>query len=393
MRRFVAHLCISNLTKAFGTTHVLRSVNLEIRSGEFVTLLGPSGCGKTTLLRTIAGLEYPDSGDITVDGRSLLSVEARDRDLAMVFQNYALYPHLSVLANIALPLTMRRMTRSQRILARVGLSSKGKAVRQQIDAEARKVAASLEIGHLLDRLPSELSGGQRQRVAMGRAMIRKPRVLLLDEPLSNLDAQLRVQMRTELTALHRESEATFVFVTHDQAEAMTMSDRIAVVLNGKIAQFDTPDALYTDPATLDVAKFVGTPRINELPGVVSEHGSVLVNGRYNIPMPGVEEYVGQTVTVAVRPEHILLSGPTSVGGLPAVVKAVENLGPETLLQLDLSEGSSQVTARLIGQGTPAPRRGENLSLFLDPERLLVFGEDGTRLRFSTARSFAVPVYA
>ena len=247
----------------------------------------------------------------------------------MVFQNYALYPHLTVAQNIGLPLQMRRLTRLQRIAGRLGVSRTAREVQKQIDADVRRIADSLKIGNLLNRLPAQLSGGQRQRVALGRAMVRNPRILLLDEPLSNLDVQLRVHMRAELTSLHRQSGATFIFVTHDQSEAMTMSDRIAVILNGAVAQVATPGELYDNPASLEVAQFIGTPKINCIEAHIGLDGWLLFKNQPLCPLSGTLAYAGQPITAAIRPEHIVLT--RSAHGDPSAgeVVTVENLGPES----------------------------------------------------------------
>ena len=269
---------IAGLGKQFGETVVLDGIDLDIAAGEFVTILGPSGCGKSTLLRIVAGLETESTGSVAIDGAPMKGLAPNARDIAMVFQSYALYPHLTVAENIAVPLRMRQLTSMQRLF---GLAPR--AVRRSIAAEVQSVAAMLRIESLLARKPAQLSGGQKQRVALARAMVRRPRVFLMDEPLSNLDAELRVHMRAEIAQLHRQLGATFLYVTHDQVEAMTMSDRVAVILGGRLQQVASPDALYRDPDTLAVAQFVGTPRINVLPGE-----------RFGLP----------AAQVAVRPERL-----------------------------------------------------------------------------------------
>ena len=252
---------VAGLGKQFGETTVLDGIDLDIRAGEFVTILGPSGCGKSTLLRIVAGLETESRGSVAIDGAPMKGLAPDARDIAMVFQSYALYPHLTVAENIAVPLRMRRLTPMQRLF---GLAPR--AVHRSIAAEVQSVAEMLRIESLLARKPGQLSGGQKQRVALARAMVRRPRVFLMDEPLSNLDAELRVHMRAEIAQLHRQLGATFLYVTHDQVEAMTMSDRVAVILGGRLQQVGSPGALYRDPDTLAVAQFIGTPRINVLPG-------------------------------------------------------------------------------------------------------------------------------
>jgi multiple sugar transport system ATP-binding protein len=388
----VSQLNIVQLSKSFGTTKVLRSVDLRIERGEFISLLGPSGCGKTTLLRIIAGLESPDHGDVLADEVSILDTMPSDRNLAMVFQNYALYPHLSVARNIALPLQMRRLTRWQRIGARLGINRMATDAHKQIVADVRRIAESLEIGHLLNRLPAQLSGGQRQRVALGRAMVRNPRILLLDEPLSNLDAQLRVHMRMELTALHRRSGATFIFVTHDQSEAMTMSDRIAVILNGTVAQIATPPELYDNPASLDVAQFVGTPKINSLEAHIGPDGWLLFKNQLLCPLTGALAYAGQSVTAAIRPEHIQLTREASGNLAGCEIVAVEHLGPESLVHVDLKGLGPPLIVRVGNEQGRLPDRGDIVGIKLDPSRVLLFGKTGERLALSADRQ-PVPSYA
>lgn len=382
----VSRLEIVGVTKSYGTTQVLRGVDLTIAHGEFLTLLGPSGCGKTTLLRIIAGLVAPDGGDVLADGSSLLRVAAEDRNLAMVFQTYALYPHLTVADNIALPLTMRRLTRLQRALARLSLSPRIKAVQRQIDDEVRAMASSLDLAGLLRRYPAELSGGQRQRVALGRALVRKPRILLMDEPLSSLDAQLRVHLRSELTALHRASDATFIFVTHDQAEAMTMSDRIAVVLDGGIAQVASPAELYDNPCSLAVARFIGTPRINTVPVRVGPEGWLRVGphllGQVDAALSG------RAFSAAIRPEHIEISrGQRHLSGR---IVEVEHLGYERLVHVETPAG--RMIVRMTVEPGATPRSGDEVGLRLDDSRLMLFDDDGARvcapLRSHPASSYA-----
>ncbi len=255
----MATLALRGLSKSFGATQILKQVDLSVADGEFLSLVGPSGCGKSTLLRIVAGLESADKGSVEIGGAPAGHLRAADRDLAMVFQSYALYPHLTVAGNIAVPLRMRRLTAAQRLplLGPVlpGARSRGR----EIEARVRAVADMLDIAHLLDRRPGQLSGGQRQRVALGRAMVREPAAFLLDEPLSNLDAKMRLQTRTEIAALNRRLGTTFLYVTHDQVEAMTMSDRIAVMMDGEILQLGTPEELYDRPADIRVARFIGSP--------------------------------------------------------------------------------------------------------------------------------------
>ncbi len=303
-------LALRGIAKQFGATMVLQDIDLAIAPGEFISLVGPSGCGKSTLLRVIAGLEQPDRGSVSLAGRCIDEMAPSERDVAMVFQSYALYPHLSVAQNIALPLEMRQLRWWQRWpIARTlsGLVSRqAKAIRLQINADVRALAQTLQLDTLLHRKPMQLSGGQRQRVALARAMIRAPRVFLMDEPLSNLDARLRVHLRDELVQLHRRLRVTFVYVTHDQSEAMTMSDRIAVMDEGRILQFGTPKQLYSDPDNLQVARFIGSPTINTLCVEADASGNWqyfdtplgAIPGRQQQPQPG------ERLTLAVRPEYL-----------------------------------------------------------------------------------------
>ena len=274
----MAGIEIDGITKNFGRTEVLRRVDLDIRPGEFMTLVGPSGCGKSTLLRIVAGLEMQSSGSVRIAEAAVDGLRPRDRDLAMVFQSYALYPHLTVAENIAVPLRMRRLKGHQRWPLVGRLMPGTGSLESAIAAEVQSVAAMLDIGHLLDRKPGQLSGGQRQRVALGRAMVRHPKAFLMDEPLSNLDAKLRVHMRAEIAQLHRRLGTTFIYVTHDQAEAMTMSDRIAVMMDGAVLQVAAPEIVYNDPKDIRVAEFIGSPKINVLNGTVDDAGTVRLGG-------------------------------------------------------------------------------------------------------------------
>ena len=300
---------IRAVTKAYGAAKVMHGVDVEIAEGEFTVLVGPSGCGKTTLLRMVAGLETITSGEIAIDGRRVNELEPKDRDIAMVFQNYALYPQMTVAQNMSFALEMQR---------------KPKDV---IRAEVARAAEILSLTPLLDRKPAQLSGGQRQRVAMGRAIVRHPKVFLFDEPLSNLDAKLRVQMRAEIKALHQRLKATILYVTHDQIEAMTMADKIVVMNGGRVEQIGTPMALYDRPANLFVAGFMGSPAMNLLPARVA--GGRIVLADLAIPAPaGLAE--GRAVTVGIRPEAVRLGM-----GVEARVTLVEPTGSETVVTAEL----------------------------------------------------------
>jgi multiple sugar transport system ATP-binding protein len=335
-----AQVSIRDMTKDYGTTPVLKSVNLDVGAGEFLTLLGPSGCGKSTLLRIIAGLESPTRGSIAIAGQSVDGLRPKDRGLSMVFQNYALYPHLSAFDNIAMPLVMRQQTFAQRfpLLGRL-LPGAGER-RRRIADKVAAVARLLEIEPLLGRRPGQLSGGQRQRVALGRAIASEPSVFLMDEPLSNLDARLRIQMRNELAELHRKLGISFIYVTHDQVEAMSMSQRVAVMMDGALIQVGTPHQVYADPVDLRVARFIGTYPINAFTASVDRAGFPILSGqRVPVSLPG---HAGEAVTVAVRPEDLVLewgSWPVSSGDmcLEARLIRIEDHGADVLAHFALQD--------------------------------------------------------
>ncbi len=297
----MAEIEIRGLRKAFDGTEVLKGVDLTIEHGEFISLVGPSGCGKSTLLRVIAGLEPQSSGEIRIDGIRADGVRPSARNLAMVFQSYALYPHLSVFDNIAVPLRMKRLSALQRLPLVGQLMPSRRSSECVIREDVERVAEQLEISPLLKRKPGQLSGGQRQRVAVGRAIVRQPRAFLFDEPLSNLDAKLRVHMRAEIAQLHRQLKTTFIYVTHDQAEAMTMSGRIAVMIGGELIQVGTPSAIYEDPRDIRVAEFIGTPKINAFPGRICADGRLEVLGH---PLPVATSAPEGECRICVRPERI-----------------------------------------------------------------------------------------
>jgi multiple sugar transport system ATP-binding protein len=314
----MAALRVKGLHKQFGNTEVLKGIDLTVRNGEFAVLLGPSGCGKSTLLNLIAGLEAPNAGTIEIAERVVNAVPAKDRDIAMVFQSYALYPSMTVRRNITF-----------------GMECRGVPKPQQQEAVAR-VAALLQIDGLLERKPSQLSGGQRQRVAMGRALVRDPKLFLFDEPLSNLDAQLRVDMRTEIKQLHSRIRSTIVYVTHDQIEAMTMASRIAVMNKGEIQQFAEPDAVYNKPANLFVARFLGTPPMNTLKARLARDGDGLAAaiGTAKLPLPAQSEaaraFIDRDVFLGLRPECITDSGRPGIT-FEAEVLTTEPTGAETIV--------------------------------------------------------------
>jgi multiple sugar transport system ATP-binding protein len=374
----VAAIALHDVRKSFGAVEVLKDVSLDIADGEFLTLLGPSGCGKSTLLRIVAGLERHDGGSIDIGPRRVDELPARDRDIAMVFQSYALYPHMTVAQNIAVPLAMRRMNVWQRLPWVGALLPGAREARAGIARDVAGAAQMLGLEALLARKPSQLSGGQKQRVALGRAMVRQPAAFLLDEPLSNLDAKLRVQMRAELTDLQRRLGATMIYVTHDQAEAMTMSDRVAVMLGGKLQQVAPPRALYDDPETLAVAEFVGSPKINVLPARLAGAGAVEILGkRFVLDVAGAP---GDALSVAVRPEALTLTEPDAEGSLPGRVRTVEHLGSESLVHVLVDGVATPLIARLDSFDEIRRSRGDAVGVRPLPDRLLAFDAAGLRRR-------------
>jgi ABC-type sugar transport system ATPase subunit len=357
----MASVQLHNVNKSYdGKTQVLCGIDLDIADGEFVVLVGPSGCGKSTLLRTLCGLERASSGDIRIGDRSVNHLQPAERGVAMVFQSYALYPHMTVYKNMAF-----------------GLRVAG-ADKATIERRIRDTAEALQIAHLLGRLPRELSGGQRQRVAIGRAIVREPQLFLFDEPLSNLDAALRVQTRIELARLHRRLGATVVYVTHDQVEAMTLGDRIVVMDQGRVQQAGTPLQLYQHPCNRFVASFIGSPRMNLLQATVlgasaSEVACMLADGtRLTATVDGSALHAGQPVTLGVRPEHLVVDGHRH-RVLCGRVDLVEHLGEVNLVHLTLPGGVNLI-ARC--DGASAVRAGDELALSVEPHLLHLFDESG-----------------
>ena len=355
----MASVSFTNIEKSFGTTKVIHGIGFDISDGEFVVLVGPSGCGKSTLLRMLAGLEEITGGTIAIDGKEVNEVESKDRDIAMVFQSYALYPHMTVADNMAFSLKLRK--------------ADPKMIAERVD-RASKI---LNLDPYLHRFPRELSGGQRQRVAMGRAIVRDPKVFLFDEPLSNLDAKLRVAMRAEIKALHQRLKTTTVYVTHDQVEAMTMADRIVVMHDGRIEQIGTPLELYDHPGNLFVAQFIGSPAMNVVNGTVRRGGDaayVEVAGGVRWPLdtaPGAE---GQAVAYGVRPEHLTLA--PDGNGVPGEIIVVEPTGAET--ELLIKVGDAQVTLRTHGRSSV--NSDQKVGLVVDPANVHVFDQaTGQRL--------------
>ena len=332
---------IAGINKRFGngdkSVEVLRRVDIHVAPGEFLILVGPSGCGKSTLLNIIAGLDDPTEGEVRIGGKNVVGMPPRDRDIAMVFQSYALYPTMSVADNIGFALEMRKMPKAER--------------QKRID----EVAAMLQISHLLDRRPSQLSGGQRQRVAMGRALARQPQLFLSDEPLSNLDAKLRVEMRAEIKRLHQASGITSVYVTHDQVEAMTLGSRIAVMKGGVVQQLGTPDDIYNRPANTYVATFIGSPTMNLLRGAATGGQFGIQGAALNLAAPAS----ANEVLLGVRPEHLVMQDSAPWRGK---VSVVEPTGPDTYVVVDTAAGS--VTLRTDAQTRVQP--GDSVGLAVEP---------------------------
>ncbi|MBX9946649.1 MAG: ABC transporter ATP-binding protein [Reyranella sp.] len=372
---------IQRISKSFGQTRVLRDVSLEVGPREFLTLLGPSGCGKSTLLRIIAGLEQADEGSIALGGQQVDGLLPRQRDVAMVFQSYALYPYMTVAENIGLPLLMRRTRAWQRLPLIRRLHPVARAAAGTIATDVRRAAEALQIAPYLERKPSQLSGGQRQRVALARAMVRNPRVFLMDEPLSNLDAKLRVSARAEIADLHRRAGVAFIYVTHDQAEAMTMSDRVGLMMDGEILQVAPPGEIYDEPAALRVAEFIGSPKINTLPGVVRADGGVAVPG--GVLEGGSGLAAGTEVVAGIRPEHWILgmSGASgSLGALSGTVRHLENLGSDLFLYAESQGGGPLLTVRAAPETVRQVSPGTAVALKPRPGRVLLFDRSGQRLR-------------
>jgi len=341
----MASVSLRNVHKKFGPVTVLQSIDLDIADGEFVVLVGPSGCGKSTLLRSIAGLETINGGEIHIGERQVNHVAPKDRDIAMVFQSYALYPHMDVRKNMAFSLNLR------------------KSPAQMINERVSAASTKLGLNALLERLPKQLSGGQRQRVAMGRAIVRNPKVFLFDEPLSNLDAKLRSTMRTEIKALHQSLKTTAIYVTHDQVEAMTMANRIVVMSDGVIQQVGAPLELYDRPTNIFVAGFIGSPTMNFFDAIIERKQARLTDGSL-LSLPDVEVSEGQKVVVGIRPEHLHFAD----RGIPGTVVVVEPLGMSTQVTLDAAK--ERVTLLALERPVLAP--GDAKHLTARPQDIHVF---------------------
>ena len=373
----MASLSLKHIYKKYpGGVTAVSDFNLEIKDKEFLILVGPSGCGKSTTLRMIAGLEEISEGELWIGDTLVNDVAPKDRDIAMVFQNYALYPHMTVFENMAFGLKLRKVPK------------------EEIKRRVEEAARILDINHLLERRPKALSGGQKQRVALGRAIVRNPKVFLLDEPLSNLDAKLRASMRTELTKLHKKVETTFVYVTHDQVEAMTMATRIVVMKDGLIQQVDTPQNLYDYPVNLFVAGFIGTPQMNFITAKLEEEGQDLyitfASNKIKVPAekannPALKEYIGQEVVVGIRPE-CLFDDPAHISAMPdsiieTTVEVTELMGAEIYLYLsfdgqDEATNGKNIIARVSSRSTS--RAGDQIQIALEASRMHIFDKDTER---------------
>ena len=365
----MAGLVLKNIYKKYpGGVVAVSDVNSEIRDKEFIVLVGPSGCGKSTTLRMIAGLEEISEGELYIGDKLVNDIAPKDRDIAMVFQNYALYPHMTVFDNMAFGLKLRKVPKPE------------------IERKVNEAAKILDLTHLLDRKPKAMSGGQRQRVALGRAIVRSPKVFLLDEPLSNLDAKLRAQMRTEIAKIHKKLGTTFIYVTHDQTEAMTMGDRIVCMKDGFVQQIDTPQNLYENPVNKFVAGFLGSPQMNFIDATLKEeYGQYIVefgkNTKYQIIVPeskvneNLNDYVGKEITLGVRPESIhdeeMYLSNASTGVIDANVEITEMMGAETYLYL-VCEGIP-LTARVSPRSTA--KSGDDIKVAIDPNRIHIFDKE------------------
>jgi ABC-type sugar transport system ATPase subunit len=362
----MARVTFEHVEKTFaGGVRALVDFNLDVADGELLVLVGPSGCGKSTVLRLLAGLEEPTGGTIKIGDKTVNDLSPRERNVAMVFQDYALYPHMTVRENLEFPLKMRKMetvARAERVA---------------------KVAALLDMGALLSRLPRELSGGQRQRVAMGRALVREPAVSLLDEPLSNLDAKLRVAVRAEIEALQRKTKTTMLYVTHDQVEAMTLGDRVAVLKDGVLQQVGAPGEVYECPANVFVASFVGSPPMNLFETTLAERGETLATDLAGTRLPidasladAARAHVGAKITAGIRPEALAITHPGDIDVVSGAVEHVERLGHETLVHVRVGE-ELRIVARVAGGARV--ERGDAVSLRVDVAALHLFGPDQARI--------------
>ncbi len=360
----MATVQLNGVHKSFASAEIIKGVDITLHDGELTVLVGPSGCGKSTLLRLIAGLESITSGDLLIDGQRVNDIPPARRGLALVFQSYALYPHMTVAENMSFSLKLAGVSQTER--------------QQRVDEAAR----ILNLEDLLDRKPKDLSGGQRQRVAIGRAIVRHPKVFLFDEPLSNLDAALRVRMRLELTRLHRQLGATMIYVTHDQVEAMTMADRIVVLRAGIVEQVGSPMELYRSPCNLFVAGFIGSPKMNFLEGTVRDVNPLGItvamcrNTLLQVPFAAPAAHTGSEVTIGLRPEHLTLA-PAAQDSIPAQVQVVEHLGNESYLHV-LAESGENMTVRVNGETEIQPE--DQVHLLPHADRIQLFDAQGQSMR-------------
>jgi multiple sugar transport system ATP-binding protein len=361
----MAYLELIQIEKHYDSFHALKSIDLQVEKEEFVVFVGPSGCGKSTLLRSICGLETVTSGRIVLDGRDITSIHPSKRNVAMVFQNYALFPHLNVFDNIAFGLQLQGLSKAD------------------IHRRVERAATLLHLETMLDRKPKQLSGGQRQRVAIGRCIVKQPKLFLFDEPLSNLDAKLRVRMRVELLNLHYETRNTVVYVTHDQVEAMTMADKIVVLQDGRIEQVGSPMDLYEHPVNQFVAGFIGSPQMNFLEGRASSANGAGISfsagglKRLELPLFADSVKADQVVTVGIRPEHVELEGGPRDTRIDAVVNIVENLGGETYLHVEFAPELPLIMVKL--HGSRGPNRGDRIVLHFPADKIYLFDATGSAI--------------
>ena len=376
----MAEVVLDKICKSFGAVETIKDLSLTIHDGEFLTLVGPSGCGKSTALRMIAGLEEVTSGTLSIGGENVEDLPPKDRDIAMVFQNYALYPHMTVFDNIAFSMKLAGKSKAERV------------------RRVNEIAKTLQLHHVLDRKPSQLSGGQRQRVAMGRAMVRDPAAFLMDEPLSNLDAKLRVQMRAEIASLQRQLGVTTIYVTHDQTEAMTMGDRVAVLKGGVLQQVDTPKALYNRPANLFVAGFIGSPSMNLFEARLQDGKIILPSFSIAVPAsaferaPGLKAFEGKPVIFGIRPEDLYdskLESAARLATIPAKVNSIEELGYERLVHLNVEavriDSGDPDAVEDLGSAANAVAKFEAASAVV-PGESIDLAIDATKLHFFDPRT-------
>ncbi len=360
----MANLVLESVSKSFGKIKVIHDVDLAIEDGEFVVFVGPSGCGKSTLLRMVAGLEEVTTGRISIDGDDVTTKDPSERGIAMVFQSYALYPHLTVGKNLGFSLRMNGSNKADTA------------------SVVRPVAEMLQLGPLLDRKPAQLSGGQRQRVAIGRALVRSPKVFLFDEPLSNLDAELRVQMRVEIARLHETINTTMIYVTHDQVEAMTLADRIVVLRDGQVEQVGAPLELYDNPDNTFVAGFIGSPKMNFMSGLVTSSSNGVVqlslvgDGHFEIPLQGKPPETGAVVSLGIRPEHLNHAKDHS-GNFDMLVDYAEHLGGVSYVYGAMSDGTPVTLESRLDRDA---RSGATIPVSIPPDRAFLFADDGQRFR-------------